>query len=336
MKPSLGLSHHQAFEPVLAAHPDAVDFLSVTTEALLAPEPRHDATLALTDRYRVALHGSALALTASAPFDTLRARRLASFADQCVFEWVAERLEAPTDPVPDVLDHVVERVERLQDFLGGAVLVSNGLGFHGAATSTTATLAFLSTLAERTGCGLLLDLDTLCHEAPLAAASDPEGCPGDATGNAASDLDPLIAALGALNLDAVRGIAIRGLLVDSAAQASGDTLGTRPAVLLKRLVAECRHLRGITIALAPPDAGAIGIDDFVASLDQMRSALPRPAGIVAFPGLAADRQDTAAPRPRGYLPGHGRGAPMRLVHCAPEADTPPATGAGDTPPTSGA
>lgn len=333
MNPNLGLSHHEALEPLLARHPQAADFLSVTAEELLVTAERHDATPALTDRFRIAVHGNFLALTASTPFDSLRARRLASLADQCVFEWVAERLEAPAEPVADLLAHVVERVERLQDFLGTAVLVSNGAGFPGAATSGGA-LPFLSSLAHRTGCGLLLDLDALCTDEPPLA--DADGRAGAHAAREPSGIDGLIGDLGALDLEAVRGIAIRGLLIEGAVPAPAEALRNRPAALLKRLVSDCRRLRGISIGLPPAELAAIDIDALADGLDRMRSTLPRQAGVVAFPGITTDRPGSPAPRPRGYLPGHGRGAPMHLVHCTPEADTPPAAGAGDTPPGSGA
>lgn len=335
MNPNLGLSHREDLEPLLASHPHAVDFLSVTAEELLVTADRHDGTPALTDRFRVAVHGDFLALTATTAFDSLRARRLASLADQCVFEWVAERLDAPSEPMADLLDHVVERVEQLQDFLGAAVLVSNGARFHGPATPTTTSLAFLSTLAQRTGCGLLLNLDTLCNEAPSAAPPDATVRTGGSADGEPANADPLIGDLAALDFDAVRGIAISGLLLDRTTRTSLDPLAERPAALLTRLVAACRRLRGITIGLGPEHVRATDIDVLADSLGRMRSALPGHAGVVAFPGATSDRQGTAAQRPRGYLPGHGRGAPMRLVHCAPEVDTPPAAGVGDTPPNSG-
>ncbi len=335
MSPNVGLSHHEALEPLLAEHPQAVDFLTVRAEELLTPAHRHEATPALTDRFRVAVHGDFLALTASTPFDSLRARRLAGLADQCVFEWVAERLDAPSEPVAHLLDHVVERVEQLQDFLGAAVLVSNGARFHGPATPTTASLAFLSTLAQRTGCGLLLDLDTLCDEAPVASSPDGKVRAEKDTDAEPGNADPLMEDLMALDFDAVRGLAIRGLPPDRTVHASVAPLGDRPAALLDRLVAACRRLRGVTIDLGPERLLATDIDVLADGLGRMRTGLPDHSGVLAFPGTTTDRQGSAAPRPRGYLPGHGRGAPMRLVHCTPEADTPPAAGAGDTPPISG-
>lgn len=323
MTQNLGLSHHDALEPLLETHPDSVDFLSVRTASLLDDAPGDDAAPALTERFRVAVHGNYLGLASAEAFDSHRARRLASLADQCVFEWVAERLEAPTTPIPDLLDHVVERVERLQDFLGAAVLVSNGSGFHNGPASLESSFVFLSALAGRTGCGLLLDLDALCRDADAI-----DGPCGNET--ATSSVPPALE-LHALNLDAVRALAVSQLLVEgmpSARARQDERVGT----LLMQLTAECRRLRGITVGLSPEAIRAIGIDGIVSGLEGMRLALPGQAGVVAFPG-ATTRQGAAAPRPRGYLPGHGRGAPMRLVHCAPEAENPPA--ASDAPPTSG-
>lgn len=324
MTQNLGLSHHVTLDSLLETHPEAIDFLTVRTGSLLDDAPGHDAAPALTERFRVAVHGNYLGLTAATAFDSHRARRLASLADQCVFEWVAEQLDRPTTPIPNLLDHVAERVERLQDFLGVAVLVSNSSGFRGGPASLDSSFAFLSALAERTGCGLLLDLDALCRDdrAVDATAGNDAVTPSHALG---FDLH-------ALNLDAVHGTAVSELLVD-AAPSTHRREDDRVGALLMRLVAECRRLRGITIGLSPDAIRSIGTDGLVSGLDAMRKALPGRAGVVAFPGVTTTKPGLAAARPRGYLPGHGRGAPMRLVHCTPEAETPPA--AGDAPPTSG-
>ena len=324
MTQNLGLSHHGALDALLATHPHSLDFLTVRTWSLLDDAPGHDAAQALTERFRVAVQGNCLDLTAATAFDSHRARRLASLADRCVFEWVAEQLDRPATPNPNLLDHVAERVERLQDFLGATVLVSNGSGFHNGPGSLERAFAFLSTLAERTGCGLLLDLDALCRD---ARAVDAPGGQDPAT-----TFPPADPGLRALNLDAVRGIAIGRLAAyrDPSAHPRDDGC---IRTLLTRLTAECRWLRGITIDLSPDAIRSIGTDGIVAGLDALRMALPERASVVTFPGTATTKPGPAAPRPRGYLPGHGRVAPMRLVHCAPEAETPPA--ASDAPPTSG-
>jgi len=202
-----------------------------------------------------------------------------------------------------------------------------GLSHHGALDALLAThLHSLDFLSVRTG-SLLDDApghDALCRD---ARAVDAPGAHDPATTFPPADPD-----LRALNLDAVRRIAIGRLAVDrdlSAHPQDDGCVGT----LLTRLTGECRWLRGITIDLSPDAIRSIGTDGIVAGLDAMRMALPGRAGVVTFPGTTTTKPGLAAPRPRGYLPGHGRVAPMRLAHCAPEAETPPA--ASDAPPTSG-
>jgi hypothetical protein len=328
----LGLTYHDALQAVLATRPGALDFVSVRTEHLLSDAPGHDSGPVLPDRFRVAVQGSFIALTAATAFDTGRARRLATLADEHVLEWVAERLDAPTAPIDDFLEHVVERVERLQDLLGAAVLVSNGAGFLGGPASMDTSLSFLSALAELSGCGILLDIDALCRDARSmeAPGSDRTGIPTVPMPFTVHETpDP--PDLRALNLDAVRAIAVDSLLADGDA-ASRDPLQTPAGALLMHLVTGCRRVRGITVGFPPEGIRSIGTDGIVTGIARIRAALPGRAGVVAFPGVVAATQSPPPPRPRGYLPGQGRTAPMRLVHCTPEAETPPA--ANDVPPTS--
>ena len=67
-------------------------------------------------------------------------------------------------PLPyteEALDHVVERIERVQERLGRAILVENVSSYVAFAHSTIPEWEFVSAAARRSGCGLLLDVNNI-------------------------------------------------------------------------------------------------------------------------------------------------------------------------------
>jgi len=103
-------------------------------------------------------------------------------------------------PLPyteEALDVVVRNVDRLQDGLGRQVSVENPSCYLGFAHSTMSEPEFLSELARRSGCGLLLDANNI-HVTAHNLRLDPSdwlALPGDAitqyhlAGHAVNDAD---------------------------------------------------------------------------------------------------------------------------------------------------
>ena len=67
-------------------------------------------------------------------------------------------------PLPftrEALDHIVERIERVQERLGRAILVENVSTYATFAESTLAEAQFVAEAVRRSGCGLLLDVNNV-------------------------------------------------------------------------------------------------------------------------------------------------------------------------------
>lgn len=67
-------------------------------------------------------------------------------------------------PLPftrDALDHVVERIERIQERLGRRILVENVSMYATFPESTFAEAEFVAAAVRRSGCGLLLDVNNV-------------------------------------------------------------------------------------------------------------------------------------------------------------------------------
>ena len=67
-------------------------------------------------------------------------------------------------PLPyteEALEHVVERIERVQERLARRILVENVSSYHAFAHSTLPEWEFVSEAARRSGCGVLLDVNNV-------------------------------------------------------------------------------------------------------------------------------------------------------------------------------
>lgn len=153
--------------------------------------------------YPLSVHGVGLSLGSSDPLDESHLRELAALVAHLEPALVSEHLSwtsvdarhfhglLPLPYTEETLVHVARRVETVQERLGRPLLVENVARYLDFAESTLAEGQFLSDLARRTGCGVLLDLTNLY----VTAVNN--------------DLD-LEAALGAMPRDAVQEIHLAG------------------------------------------------------------------------------------------------------------------------------
>jgi uncharacterized protein (UPF0276 family) len=152
----------------------AVDWLEIHTENYLQPGgwDRH-VLFQLRADYPFSLHGVGLGLGSAQGFDVNHLRRIAQLVREVQPALVSEHLcwGAVADrqlndllPLPmsrQSLDLVCQRVDQVQQVLQRTILVENVssyLRYHADGMSET---QFLVELAQRTGCGILLDINNL-------------------------------------------------------------------------------------------------------------------------------------------------------------------------------
>ncbi len=123
--------------------------------------------------YPLCLHGVGLSLGSADPLDQEHLARLKALIERCEPGLVSEHLAwCSVDgrylndllPVPyteEVLTHLVERVERVQDRLGRRILIENVSSYLEYRRSTIPEWEFLAVLARRAGCGILLDINNI-------------------------------------------------------------------------------------------------------------------------------------------------------------------------------
>ncbi|MBX3530364.1 MAG: DUF692 domain-containing protein [Rhizobiaceae bacterium] len=161
------------YEEILSTRPD-VGFFEVHAENYMgAGGPPHRWLEAICERYPLSLHGVGLSIGAARPLDQAHLARLRRLVDRYRPASFSEHLAwsthdegflndlLPLPYTPETLDRVVEHVDQTQQALGRRMLLENPSTYVLFAESTIDEIDFLDTVAERAGCGLLLDVNNV-------------------------------------------------------------------------------------------------------------------------------------------------------------------------------
>ena len=157
-----------------AAQRPRIDWFEAITENYLVPGGRPPANL---DRVRrdwpVVLHGVSLSIGGTDPLDLGYLAQVRSLAQRIDPAWISDHLcWTGVDganlhdllPLPyreDVLDHVVDRIRRVQDFLGRRLVLENVSSYAAFRESDLTEWEFVSLIAARADCDLLLDVNNV-------------------------------------------------------------------------------------------------------------------------------------------------------------------------------
>jgi uncharacterized protein (UPF0276 family) len=161
------------FADVLATRPD-VGWLEVHSENHLAPAgPAHAALAAARANYPVSLHGVGLSLGGTDPLDLEHLELLSAAIDRYQPALVSEHLcwgmaggRHTNDLLPlpytrEALRHVARRVDQAQERLGRRLLIENVSSYVQFRDADYTEWEFIASLAQATGCGILLDVNNV-------------------------------------------------------------------------------------------------------------------------------------------------------------------------------
>ncbi|MBM3521149.1 MAG: DUF692 domain-containing protein, partial [Alphaproteobacteria bacterium] len=128
---------------------------------------------AVADRYPIVLHGVSLSIASTAPLDMDYLASLKALA-QCVNPcWLSDHLcwtgvhgvnlhdLLPVPYTEEALSHVVERISRVQDYLGRRIAIENVSSYMEYACSEMSEWEFVAEMARRADCWLLLDVNNV-------------------------------------------------------------------------------------------------------------------------------------------------------------------------------
>lgn len=161
-----------------------IPWLEAHAENYMAGGPALAGLLRVREDYPVALHGVGLSLGTSGELDgrhLARLCRLVARVDPCL---VSEHLSwsaaggaylnhlLPLPYTEETLGEVARHVSQTQDALGRRLLVENPSSYLRFRHADVAEAAFLAELVERTGCGLLCDVNNV-HVSAVNLGFDP-------------------------------------------------------------------------------------------------------------------------------------------------------------------
>ena len=169
-----GLGMRKPHYPAFVEGQVEVDFVEVISENFMVDggQPRR-ILRQVRERYPVALHGVSMSIGSAQPVNPDYLIRLSALVDEIDPLFVSDHLcwtgiggfnSHDLLPLPyddETLNVVAANVGRAQDALGRAMLIENPSTYIAFGHSTMTEWEFLDRLCERSGCGLLLDVNNV-------------------------------------------------------------------------------------------------------------------------------------------------------------------------------
>jgi uncharacterized protein len=173
MSPTAGIGLRAPHLAEIARERPATAFLEIHAENYLSPTPAAETIERLRADYAFSVHAVGLSLGSAAGLDEAHLDRVAGLVKRLQPAYVSDHLSwsvaggryfndlLPLPYTEEALDVVVRNVQRLQDRLGRQVSIENPSCYLGFTHSTMSEPEFLSEVARRSGCGLLLDVNNI-------------------------------------------------------------------------------------------------------------------------------------------------------------------------------
>lgn len=162
------------FQHVLEHRP-AVDWFEILTENYMVPggKPRYYLH-AIREHYPMVMHGVSLSIGSTEPLDMEYLKQLKTLAADIQPEWISDHLcwtsldgwnshdLLPMPYTEEAIQHVTERIGRVQDFLGRQILLENVSSYLNYTDSGDITeWEFLAEVCDRADCLQLFDVNNV-------------------------------------------------------------------------------------------------------------------------------------------------------------------------------
>lgn len=170
----LGVGLRSKYFQHLLHHPPQVDWFEIISENFMNNHgfARH-VLLHIRQQVPIVMHGVSMSIGSTDPLNMEYLRLLKELENLVAPAWISDHLcwtgvaQVNTHdllPMPlteESLQHVCDRVQQVQDYLKRPLVLENPSTYLEFKASTIPEWEFLSAMAQRTGCGLLLDVNNV-------------------------------------------------------------------------------------------------------------------------------------------------------------------------------
>ena len=168
----LGL-RKEHYETILAERPN-VDWFEIISENYMVDGGKPlDYLTRIREHYPMVMHGVSMSIGSTEPLNFDYLKQLKALIKRVEPEWFSDHLcwtgvnglnlhdLMPLPYTEEAIEHVADRVSQVQDYLGRQMLLENVSSYVSYSDSTMTEWEFLSEVAERADCHILLDLNNI-------------------------------------------------------------------------------------------------------------------------------------------------------------------------------
>ena len=168
----LGL-RKEHYETVLAERPN-VDWFEIISENYMVDGGKPlDYLCRIREHYPMVMHGVSMSIGSTEPLDFEYLKRLKALIKQVEPAWFSDHLcwtgvsglnlhdLMPLPYTEEAIQHVVDRVSQVQDYMGRQMLLENVSSYVSYSDSNMSEWEFLREVAERADCLILLDINNI-------------------------------------------------------------------------------------------------------------------------------------------------------------------------------
>jgi uncharacterized protein (UPF0276 family) len=151
-----------------------LDWFEIISENFMDTEGKPLALLEKARKdYSIVCHGVSMSIGSVDPLNQNYLKKLKALFDRIQPAWFSDHLcwtgvnqlnthdLLPLPQTPTVVEHIVNRIDEVQNYMGRKMLIENVSSYVSFKESTMTEWDFISDIAKRSGCGILLDINNI-------------------------------------------------------------------------------------------------------------------------------------------------------------------------------